>query len=118
MIGHGRGEKALSQCLRIERETLRRFWPAASGLGIVVCALFAAVLTIGTVTGTLPVAPLFTWLLSLAAAGAVAVALVSALQVRRLRAALAEERRRLRALTQQRSAPSDSNRARSFAMRH
>lgn len=82
-----------------------------AGAGVGLCALSAALLTVGAVSGALPLGPLLTWLLSLAAAGVVVVALVSVAQVRRLRAALAEERQRLRAL-------SDSGDARSFAVRH
>lgn len=86
--GGGRTDRAL--------EGHRRLAPAA-GIGVGAGAVSAAVLTIGAVSGALPLAPLFTWLLSMAAAAVVAVAAVSVVQVRRLRAALAEERRRLRA---------------------
>lgn len=82
---------------------------AAAGVGA--CALSAAVLTVGVVSGAVPLGPLLTWLLSLAVAGVVAVALVSVLQVRRLRAALAEERRCQRT-------PGESRDPRSFAARH
>lgn len=115
------GGRESGSSMRWGPESRPRLSPTA-GLGIGAGALSAAVLTVGVVTGALPLGPLFTWLLSMAAAGVVAVAAVSFVQVRRLRAALAEERRRLRALME---TPSDrppgkfeTAGASSFAVRH
>ncbi|HYD65074.1 hypothetical protein [Azospirillum sp.] len=102
-------------------EGRHRLSPAA-GVGVGAGALSAAVLTVGAVSGALPLGPLFTWLLSMAAAGVVAIAAVSVVQVRRLRAALAEERRRLRALldhpASQPPVSFETVEAGSFAARH